>query len=187
VRQAWETVGSNTTATFVAAADKLMDALPETATAAEAGAKLMELACRIDAERGVIWPQVDPQHMRDLGINWHIFPNTVILPNVTYSLGFRARPNGVDPDSCIFEIYHLERFPEGQEPRPENVYTSEFTEAEWRLLVFQDFSNFAEVQRGMHSLGLPAVRPNPIEEQGVVNLHRNLAEFMGRGAPRPVD
>src|SRR5579863_179518 len=187
IRQQWETVGSLTTATFVAAADRLLEVLPETATAAEAGAKLMELACQMDAERGVPWPKVDPQHMRDLGINWHIFPNVVILPNVTYCLGFRARPNGDDPDSCIFEIYHLERFPEGQEPAPENVYTSGYTEAEWRLLVSQDFSNFAAIQKGMHSFGLRGVRPNPIEEQGVVNLHRNLAEYMGRGEPRPVE
>ncbi len=185
VRQQWETVGSLTTATMVAAADRLLEVLPETATAAEAGAKMMELARQMDADRGVSWPAVDPGHMADVGINWHVFPNLVLLPNVTYCLGFRARPNGFDPDSCIFEVYHLERFPEGQEPRPENVHTAEHTESEWRLLVSQDFSNFGEVQRGMHSLGLRGVRPNPTEEQGVVNLHRNLAEFMGRGAPEP--
>jgi len=34
----------------------------------------------------------------------------------------RGGPNGPDPDSCIFEVYALERFPEGQEPKTEWVF-----------------------------------------------------------------
>ncbi len=94
LKQQLDTVWSNSTQTFVDAASTLPDILPETATAAEVGQKLMEVARQMDAERGVEWPLVDPQHMVDVGINWHVFPNTILLPNVTFCLGFRLRPDG---------------------------------------------------------------------------------------------
>ena len=109
LKQQLETVWSNSTQTFVDAAATLPDILPETATAAEVGQKLMEVACRMDAERGVEWPVVDPQHMAEVGINWHVFPNTILLPNVTFCLGFRLRPDGFNPDSCTMEIFALEK------------------------------------------------------------------------------
>jgi hypothetical protein len=44
----------------------------------------------------------------------------------------------------------------------------------------------AAVQQGMKSLGFTGTRPNPYMERSTVNLHRNLAEYMGTGAPRTV-
>jgi hypothetical protein len=40
------------------------------------------------------------------------------------------------------------------------------------------------VQKGMKSSGFRGPLPNPHQEQKVINLHRNLAEFMQRGAAR---
>ncbi len=120
------------------------------------------------------------------GNDWHIFPNTVIIHGPTFALCYRARPHGYDPNSCIFEVYTLERFPEGQEPRPENLYRPEITEANWRKVLCQDFSNMGAVQEGMKSLGFKGLRPHPVEEQAVINFHRNLAGFMGRGVPQPL-
>jgi hypothetical protein len=48
----------------------------------------------------------------------------------------------------------------------------------------QDFSNMAAVQQGMKSLGFKGTKPNPYMERSTANLHRNLAEYMGSGAPR---
>jgi hypothetical protein len=48
----------------------------------------------------------------------------------------------------------------------------------------QDFSNMAAVQQGMKSLGFPGTKPNPYRERSTANLHRNLAKYMGTGAPR---
>jgi hypothetical protein len=101
-------------------------------------------------------------------------------------LGYRARPNGYDPDSCIFEVYVLERYPEGQEPVTENIYQPDQTEEKWRKVLVQDFTNMPEVQRGMKSRGFPGTRPNPRQEQPVINFHRTLAQYMGTGAPRPI-
>jgi hypothetical protein len=42
-----------------------------------------------------------------------------------------------------------------------------------------------EVQRGMRCRGYRGALPNPKQEQPVSNLHRNLAKYMGSGAPHP--
>jgi hypothetical protein len=51
----------------------------------------------------------------------------------------------------------------------------------------QDFSNMAAVQQGMKSLGFRGPKPNPYMERSTANLHRNLAEYMGYGAPRKLE
>ena len=118
-------------------------------------------------------------------IDWHIFPNTVIIQGPTFALCYRARPNGYDPDSCIFEVYTLQRYGEGQEPKPENVYAPTIDEATWRKVLCQDFSNMGDVQKGMKSAAFAGARPHPLEEQAIVNFHRVLAEYMGSGGPEP--
>jgi len=50
----------------------------------------------------------------------------------------------------------------------------------------QDFSNMAAVQQGMKNGGFRGTLPNPYRERSIANLHRNLAKFMGTGAPRKV-
>ena len=147
---------------------------------------LMSRAREIDAERGVEWPVIDPAYFGVVGHDWHLFPNTVMLPGRTFALCYRARPNGSDPNSCIFEVYVLERFPEGQEPKTEWVY-AEPTGEKWGLVLAQDFSNMAAVQKGMHSRGFRGTLPNPHQERKVTNFHRNLGRYMGAGAPRLLD
>jgi len=177
-------MGALTTDRQLAAADMLFEVLPETATAGEVSAKLAELAREMDRERGVIWPDVDPAHIRDTGFNWHAFPNSLIQPGLDCGLGVRVRPNGYDPDSCIFEVFALERYPEGPKPCPDNVHEPELTEEKWGLLFIQDFDNLPDVQRGMKSCGPQALVPNPVMEKAIINFHRNLARYMGTGAPR---
>ena len=42
----------------------------------------------------------------------------------------------------------------------------------------------AAVQQGMKSFGFSGPKPNPYMERSTANLHRNLAKYMGTGAPR---
>jgi hypothetical protein len=42
----------------------------------------------------------------------------------------------------------------------------------------------AAVQQGMKARGFSGPKPNPYRERSVVNLHYNLATYMGTGAPR---
>jgi hypothetical protein len=140
----------------------------------------------MERERGVIWPDVPAEHVRDTGFNWHAFPNSLIQPGYDCSLFIRARPNGGDPDNCIFEVFALERYPQGEEPRIEHVYEPELTVEKWGLLFVQDFNNLPDVQRGMKCSGGQKVRPNPVMEKTIINFHCNLARYMGEGAPDPI-
>jgi hypothetical protein len=121
--------------------------------------------------------------MAEAGLAWTLFPNQNILQGVTFALAYRARPYGNDPDLCIFEAYALERYPEGQEPKTEWVQ-AEPTEEKWGKVLAQDFANMKWVHKGMKSRGFKGALPNPHQEQKIINAHRNLAQFMGRGEPR---
>jgi phenylpropionate dioxygenase-like ring-hydroxylating dioxygenase large terminal subunit len=182
----YETVNATTTETIVGVAKRLVDELPPETPPQEVGAYLMRKSEEEDAARGVIWPKIDPQHYAACGHDWHLFPNSVILPGRTFALCYRARPNGDDPNSCIFEVYVLERFPEGEEPKTEWVHAPEPTEERWRLILSQDFGNMPFVQQGMKSRGFEGPRPSPVQEYAIIHFHRMLAEYMGTGAPRAI-
>jgi len=84
---------------------------------------------------------------------------------------------------AVFESYALERFPDGEAPETEWTYADPIGE-NWGSVLAQDFSNMQFVQKGMKSSGFRGPLPNPHQEQKVINLHRNLANFMdGMGAP----
>jgi phenylpropionate dioxygenase-like ring-hydroxylating dioxygenase large terminal subunit len=181
----WEMVNATTTETFVNAARRLVDELPPGASADEVARHLMAAARRDDAARGVSWPDIDPAYLAATCALWHVFPNTIIVPSITTTLCYRARPNGYDPDSCIFEVSVIERFPEGQAPKTEWVFEPDPSEEKWRLLLAQDFKNMPDVQRGMKSRGFQGARPSPVQELTVTHFNRILAHYMGSGAPRP--
>lgn len=182
----WEGVRANTTEAIIGVAKRLVDELPEGTPSDEVMAYLMKTAREEDAARGVHWPDIDPQHIRNAGIGWTIFPNLLVLQGLTTALCYRARPHGFDPDQCIFEVFTLERFPEGEEPRPENVYQPDVSEEGWRKILMQDFLNMPEVQAGMKSKDYQGPIPNPWQEETIVNFHRALAEYMGTGGPTPL-
>lgn len=183
-RENYETVNyAASTETLVNAAKRLVDELPEGVTAPEVIKHWMASARADDAKRGVIWPNLTPAQQSEAGLAWSIFPNMTILQGVTFALCYRTRPYGDDPDKCIFESYALERFPPGAEPRTEWVQ-AEATAEKWGAVLAQDFSNMEWVQKGMKSRGFRGPLPNPHQERKVTNFHRNLARYMGVGAPR---
>jgi phenylpropionate dioxygenase-like ring-hydroxylating dioxygenase large terminal subunit len=184
IKENYETVNySASTETLVNAASRLVDELPEGTPAQEVIAHWMTQARKDDAARGVAWPEVPPEIMAEAGLAWGLFPNQNILHGVTFALCYRVRPYGDDPDKCVFESYALERFPDGEVPETEWTYADPIGEL-WGAVLAQDFSNMQFVQKGMKSSGFRGPLPNPHQEQKVINLHRNLANFMaGRGAP----
>jgi phenylpropionate dioxygenase-like ring-hydroxylating dioxygenase large terminal subunit len=182
----WEKANTNTTRTLVDAALRLVDDLPEDTPPDKVLQHWLASARRDDAERGVVWPTVDSAHVGKSGTAWQIFPNFQIGHAVNNMLCYSARPYGYDPDKCIFEAAVYELFPEGQEPVTEWVYSPP-TEEAWCYVLGQDFANMAAVQQGLKSLGFPGTKPNPYMERSTANLHRNLAKYMGTGAPRPLE
>ena len=177
---------ASTTATLVNAARRLVDEVPEGTPADEVISHWLAAARADDAARGVEWPSISPDEMSRAGLAWHVFPNMSILQGVTFALCYRARPYGDDPNKCIFESYAIERFPQGEEPKTEWVYADP-TKEKWGLVLSQDFSNMAAVQKGMRSRGFRGTLPNPHQERKVTNFHRNLADYMGTGIPQLIE
>jgi hypothetical protein len=179
----WEHANTNTTQTLVDAALRLAKELPEGTPAEKVLKHWLESARRDDAARGVTWPTVDPQHVGKTGTAWQIFPNFQIGHGLNNALCYGARPYGYDPNKCIFEVAVYGLFPKGQEPKTEWIHTPA-DDPNWRSVLPQDFANMAAVQQGMKSRGFRGTKPNPYRERSVANLHRNLAKYMGSGAPR---
>jgi phenylpropionate dioxygenase-like ring-hydroxylating dioxygenase large terminal subunit len=182
----WENANTNTTQTLVDASLRLVDELPEGTPADKVLRHWLDSARRVDAERGVIWPTIDPEHVGRSGTAWQIFPNFQIGHALNNALCYGARPYGYDPDKCIFEAAVYELFPAGKEPETEWELTPP-DDPRWRSVLPQDFSNMAAVQQGMKVRGFSGPKPNPYREQSVTHFHRNLARYMGKGAPRPLE
>jgi phenylpropionate dioxygenase-like ring-hydroxylating dioxygenase large terminal subunit len=181
----WEHVNTNTTKTLVDAALRLVDELPEGTPADKVLKHWLETARADDAARGVIWPTVDPEHTGKSGTAWQIFPNFQIGHAVNNALCYGARPYGFNPNKCIFEVSVYQLYPTGEEPKTKWEY-EDADDPRWGSVLPQDFANMAAVQEGMKSEGFRGTLPNPYRERSIANLHRNLAKYMGTGAPRPV-
>jgi phenylpropionate dioxygenase-like ring-hydroxylating dioxygenase large terminal subunit len=179
----WKNVNTNTTKTLVDVAQRLVDELPEGTPAPQVLKHWLETAQKEDAARGVIWPVVDPLHVGKSGTAWQLFPNFQIGHAVHNALCYSARPYGFDPNKCIFEVAVYGLFPEGEEPKTEWVYTPKESK-DWGTVLPQDFSNMAAVQQGMKARGFQGTKPNPYRERSTVNLHTQLARYMGTGAPK---
>jgi phenylpropionate dioxygenase-like ring-hydroxylating dioxygenase large terminal subunit len=178
-----DTVGGSTTQIMVDAAARLVHELPEGTPAHEVHHHWLE-SCKKDyAAIGVEWPRITDEQLAKAGLAWHIFPNMVILQGPVFALCYRVRPYGDDPNKCIYEAYAIERFQQGKEPKPDWVYADAKSD-KWPPVLLQDFSNMAAVQKGMKSRGFRGPLPNPYQERKITNFHRNLAQYMRRGAPR---
>jgi phenylpropionate dioxygenase-like ring-hydroxylating dioxygenase large terminal subunit len=179
----WEGVNTNTTQTLVDVAQRLEAELPEGTPPDEVLKYWLDTARAEDEKRGVFWPKVDAEQVGKSGTAWQIFPNQQIGHAVNNMLCYQARPCGYNPDKCYFEVAVYELYPEGQAPETEWEYGAP---DDFPYVLKQDFSNMAAVQQGMKNVGYRGNIPNPKAEGAVVSLHRNLARYMGTGAPRPI-
>ncbi|WP_244309800.1 SRPBCC family protein [Sphingobium fuliginis] len=161
-------------------ADRLVDELPEDASLLDVLMKYGQIAFEAAQERGIPFPSLTPEEIGRAGADWHLFPNMVFLPAPDAMLAYRARPDRNDPERCIFEVYSLVLYPEGQEPPLERQEFKDWRDHDaWGLILTQDFENMTEVQRGMRSTGFTGSRTNPVQERSVSNFHRALREFIG--------
>ncbi|WP_317929637.1 aromatic ring-hydroxylating oxygenase subunit alpha [Halioxenophilus sp. WMMB6] len=110
-----------------------------------------------------------------------IFPNLLILPNLGNVMMYRIRPNGDDPNKCIFEIFSTTTYsPATDVPRAEPMIVTDATDPEQLLLIpRQDFGNVARIQRGLHSLGLKKIWLAKHHEVMILNMHRWLDKYLG--------
>ena len=113
------------------------------------------------AARGFDTSTLTPDRMTSAeDVYW--FPNLVgpIYPGS--AILFRVRPNGLDPDSAIKDIWVLEwRPPDDARPMPERKWYPDWTAKDWGEISNQDYANLAEVQIGMESRGFEGAPPQP--------------------------
>ena len=166
-------------------ATQRLDELPEDADDMSVLGKFLEFHKEELAREGIEWPLgLTAEVMGKCLTDVHIFPNTTLVPGPDSTLWHRMRPNGSDPDSCLWDIWSLERFGPGKAPgeggRPPvkcqffadpNEFKGE------NPFLEEDFGNMIAVQKGMLSRGFAGARTNPVQERTVSNFHEQLYHY----------
>lgn len=162
------------------ATQRLRTEVAADAAPGEVLAKWVEFQIEAAEKDGAGWPsRLTPEYMEKSGLDWHVFPNTVFLHGtVDGVLWYRIRPNGNDHETCIFDVWSLERFAEGKEPPLVREFYENWEDGEWPRIYAQDFINIPHVQKGMKSRGFKGSRPNPLQERAITHFHRTLRAFM---------
>ena len=118
----------------------------------------------------------------------HIFPHVTFLPMLGNLLMYRVRPSrDNDPDWCIFDMYALRSYAEGETPPAwETGYPEgDLTKAKnWYLIPSQDFGSILRQQQGMHSLGLEAAMLAGHQESIIFNSHREVDRYLQEAPSR---
>jgi phenylpropionate dioxygenase-like ring-hydroxylating dioxygenase large terminal subunit len=139
--------------------------LSEKAPALPAGEKARSYAAkqaraRKSAETGRSYEAVSDAEAID-SIEYTLFPNVVLFHGLFVPTMYRFRPNGNDPDTCIFDLFLLRDIPEkAARPAPASVFEMgemPYTQIQGLGEFFgttydQDTSNLGRQQRGMKAL-----------------------------------
>lgn len=165
------------------ATQRLRTEVAATAEPMEVMGKWVQFQLEAAAADGSGWPQeLTPEYIENSKLDWHVFPNTIYLHGfVDGVLWYRARPNGHDPESCIFDVWSLQRYGPGQAPPLQREFYANWRDGDWPLILSQDFANLADVQRGMKSRGFAGARTNPVQERAISHFHRTLRRFINEG------
>ncbi len=163
----------------VRAAQQLRTAeVPEGLTA---GQYQLELYRELSIAEGYDWPVITPEQWAAAGTAWNVFPNSILLPNQGSVIWYRARPNGDDPDSCIFELGCIEQIPIAEYDTPrdfEPQFFDDFHEADLGVIWEQDLDNAENVTVGMHSPSFDGHRLSTEQEMAIYNHHRVADRYL---------
>lgn len=106
-----------------------------------------------------------------------LFPHYFLLPFFTSFASYRIRPLG--PESCLFEIWSLTNFPEGQEPEPPMEPTIlPYNSQDFPMIPRQDYSNIPIQQKGLHSDGFEYMRLSKDVEGLISNYQRIIDGYI---------
>jgi phenylpropionate dioxygenase-like ring-hydroxylating dioxygenase large terminal subunit len=164
----------------LAASERLLD-LPEDTDPGAMAALLFQYNREEIEKRGAKAPAtMTMQNLYATGTDWHLFPNSIVLPTMDGALWYRIRPDRHDRDACIFDIWSFGRFAPGEEPDAANEVYDGFEAFKGQCeFLEEDFANLQAVNDGMKSRGFRGATLNPHQEGSVSNFHRALREFMG--------
>ena len=105
------------------------------------------------------------------------FPHYFLLPTFGSASSYRIRPLG--PEECLFELWSLTRYAEGEERPP--IKTPEpmaHNDPRWPPIPSQDFSNLPRQQRGLHTKGFEFMRLSNKVEGLISNYHRLIDGYL---------
>jgi len=93
---------------------------------------------------------------------------------------YRVRPLG--PEKCLFEIWSLTMFPEGEEPneRLSTPIPMAPDDPRWPTIPSQDFSNLPRQQLGLRSKGFESMHLSREIEGMILNYQRLIDGYLGR-------
>lgn len=100
------------------------------------------------------------------------------MPWFDGALFYRSRPNGDDPDKCIFDIWSLVRYAPGTEPPLERKLITSMEGNSIGGILDQDIANVGEVQKGMKSRVFGQALANPVQEMELINFHHHLHRYL---------
>lgn len=110
----------------------------------------------------------------------HLFPNFLGPLSHGNATLYRARPNGLDPDSTLLDYWALEWVPRGGQASPiQRKFYEDWSVKDWGQINNQDFENMAEVTRGMKSRWYKRALLNPVQEANVIHHQRVIDRYLG--------
>jgi choline monooxygenase len=146
------------------------------------GATLRDAIAAIIRQRAVT-QGLDYSHLTlDQTLNmsqYNLFPNITVLVFSDMLNVVRSRPGATHLDSSM-DAFTFERRPRrsSERSRPFEMELDPTGELPLGIVLNQDLANFARSQRGMLQPGLTHLTVSPTEERRIVNLHRNLEEYL---------
>ena len=107
----------------------------------------------------------------------YLFPHYFLLTYFTSMASYRIRPLG--PESCLFEIWSLTQFPEGQEPAPPmDPIVLPYDSQDFPPIPRQDYSNIPIQQKGLHSEGFDFMRLAKDVEGLIANYQKVIDGYL---------
>ena len=152
--------------------------IPEGKTA---GQVHLEIYRKLALDDGLDWAEIAPKQWAAAGTAWHIFPNTIVLPNQGSSLVYRSRPNGHDPNTALFEVMCLEQVPVADYDKKVEVtplHFDDFLDGDVGQILTQDLENCENVTVGMHSPSFDGHRLSTEQEMTIWNHHRVADRYL---------
>jgi len=125
-------------------------------------------------------PKPVPEILGMWGGEVFVFPNLMILPQAGNAMIYRVRPNGLDPDSCTFEILSTRTLPAAvKPPRATLQHVTDLKDPEQVLLIpRQDLGNIPRIQKGLHSRGIQHTWLAANQEKIILNMHQELDRYL---------
>jgi phenylpropionate dioxygenase-like ring-hydroxylating dioxygenase large terminal subunit len=162
------------------ALDRVRKEMPDDAPVSEVSSRTRALWREEVEASGARWPDALTQEdLQNAGVNFHIFPNLIMLPTYDSTLVFRIRPHPDDDGKCIMDVGCLERFAPGKEPVITPLVTEGFDAFRGRNpFLDQDLSNMTGVQKGMKSRSFKGAFLNPVQECQINHFHRILHTYI---------